>query len=139
MANRTELKLFADGTYTLDPETFGPVGVTGADKVVNRFIYALLTPAGSVPGRPNDGCAFTQLIVGFNTDFDVHAAFMTSLPAVVTTVRATEEADEPDSEKYGGSRLDGMDFLGDRITLYFTVVAADGSHPSEPVSFDLLS
>jgi hypothetical protein len=134
--NLTELKLFsADGTLTLDSASWGPGGVTGADKVANRLIYALLTPQGSVPGRPSDGSPFTELLVGFNTDFDVHTAFLTSLPSAVTTVQQAETEDEPDSEKYGGCRLDGMDIAGDGLTLHLSVAAKDGSLPTYPVSF----
>lgn len=135
MPTLTELKLFSpDGTLTLDPEAWAVNGVTGASKVADRFLYALLTPLGSVPGRPSDGSPFTQLLVGFNTDFDIHSAFLTSLPSAVTTVQAAESADEPDSEKYGGSRLDGVDISGDGVTLYLTVAALDGSQPAYPVS-----
>lgn len=134
--NLTELKLFsADGTLTLDSASWEPGGVTGADKVANRLIYALLTPQGSVPGRPSDGSPFTELLVGFNTDFDVHTAFLTSLPAAVTTVQQAETEDETDSEKYGGCRLDGMDITGDGLTIHLSVAAKDGSYPSFPVSF----
>lgn len=132
-----DIKLFADGSYTLDPATWDPDGTTGADKVADRFVYALLTPQGSVPGRPDDGSPFVELITGFNSDFDVHAAFLTSVGFAAATVQAAEEADEPDSEKYGGARLDGMDVAQDRVTLYLSVAAKDGSVPSRPVSFDV--
>lgn len=133
--NLTELKLFDDtGLSTLDPESWGPGGVTGADKVSTRLLYALMTPLGSVPGRPGDGSPFAQLLVGFSTDFDIHAAFLTSLPSAIATVRAAEEETEPDSEKYGGCRLDGIDVAFDSITLYLSVAALDASRPVSPVS-----
>lgn len=135
MPNLTELELFDDsGLSALDPESWDPGGITGADKVAQRLLYALMTPQGSVPGRPDDGSQFAQLLVGFNTDFDIHAAFLTALPAAVSTVRAAEGETEPDSEKYGGCRLDGVDIAFDGVTLYLSVAAKDGSQPTTPVS-----
>lgn len=131
----TELKLFDDsGLITLAPDGWAPGGVTGVDKVVTRLLYALLTPTGSVPGRPNDGSPLAQLLVGFNSDFDIHAAFLTALPSAVATVRAAEVDETEDSEKYGGCRLDGVDIAPDGLVLYLSVAALDGSKPAAPVS-----
>lgn len=135
MAALTELKLFSsDGSPALASTSWNPNGVTGAAKVADRLIYALLTPIGSVPGRPSDGSPFTQLLVGFNSDFDIHAAFLTALPSAVATVQAAESSTEPDSEKYGGSRLDGTDVSAEGVTLYLTIAAKDGSQPADPIS-----
>jgi hypothetical protein len=131
----TELKLFDDsGLLVLDPGNWHPGGGTGADKVATRLAYALLTPQGSVPGRPNDGSPLAQLLVGFNTDFDIHTAFLTALPAAVATVQASETDETEDSEKYGGCRLDGIDIAPDGLVLYLSVAARDGSVPTSAVS-----
>ena len=136
MPNLTDLKLYDDnGLSTADPENWALSGVTGADKVASRVLYALLTPQGSVPGRPSDGSPFSEMLVGFNTDLDIHVAFLTALPAVIATLRAAESDDETDSERYGGCQLDGVDIAADGLTLYLNVIAKDGSRPTDPVIF----
>ena len=132
----TEIKLFGSaGTGALDPDNWAPGGVRGPDKVAQRCVYAILTPIGSVPGRPDDGCQFTQLVQGFRSEFDVFAAFAASEPAVANTVRAMEGDDEEDSEKLGTVRLSGADLVSDVLYLQLEVVALDGSKPATPIRF----
>lgn len=133
MPVRTELRLWGPNGPALDPATWDPGGIRGADKVAARFAYALLTPQGSVPGRPNDGSPFTELAAGFRSDFDVFAAFAAAESAVTATVRAAEQADEPKSEKLGSAVLTAVTLSGDSVTLTLSVTAADGSTPGEPV------
>lgn len=132
---QTDVKLFGPLGPTLDPESWAPAGVRGADKVATRYCYALLTPSGSVPGRPDDGSPFTELARGFRSEFDVFAAFAASEVPAANTVKSAELEDDPDSEKLGTVRLAAVTLSGGVVTLTLSVTAADGSVPSEPVEF----
>lgn len=134
---RTDLKLFAAAGLTLDADTFVPDGVRGADKVADRFVYALLTPQGTVPGRPADGSPFLSLVAQFRSEYEVFVAFAGSLDAAAATVRACESAAETSAEKYGAAQLSGVELDGTTVTLILDVRAADGSAPAEPVEFTL--
>lgn len=131
----TELELFGPAGITLDPDAFAPDGVRGADKAAQRFVYGLLTPAGTVPGRPADGSTFLSLVAGFRSEFDVFAAFAAAEPAAAATARAAELDDDPPGERLGAARLTGFDLAGDTLTLTIAVVAADGTPTTRPVAF----
>ena len=137
MPGLTELKLFADDTNTLDPDTWAPDGLSGTSKPATRYIYGLLTPAGSVPGRPNDGTTFIDDIRTFRSEFDIFAAFAANDAAAAATARAAEVDDDPDSEKLGWARLAGVEVNGDSVTITLTVSSADGSRPADPVRFSV--
>lgn len=132
MATATELRLFGPAGLTLTPETWAPAGVTGADKVAQRAVYALLTPLGSVPGRPADGSPFASLARNWRSEFELFAAFTAAEPAVKATVQAAEADGDPAAERYGTFSLVGVEIDGDRVTLRLAATAADGSRPSTP-------
>lgn len=135
--NRTELALFGDGTDTLQPETFAPIGVRGPDKVAQRFLYALLQPLGTVPGRVTDGTEFLAMVEGFASEFDIHIAFQASLPDAIATVQSYEDADDEDDEKIGAARLESLEISGDGVTMTITIITIDNSAPSRSVDFTL--
>lgn len=133
----TELKLYGPNGPTLDPETWAPRGVRGADKVAQRFVYALLTPIGSVPGRPSDGTHFLSLVTNFLSEFDFYAAFAAAYQGAVRTVKEAE-ADETDpAEMFGTARLSNLTFADGLVTVSLSVAAADGSTPQDPFDFTL--
>lgn len=133
----TDIRLFGPSGYTLDPATWGPSGVRGPDKVAQRFLFFLFTPAGTIPGRPGDGTDFLEAVQTFRSEFDLYAAFSAAEPVAGRNVRSAELTDDPDSEKYGYARLSRMVVSQDALTLTFAVVAADGSRPADPVDFTL--
>lgn len=131
----TELQLFSASGSTFDPTTWAPAGVRGADKVAQRFVYFLMTPQGSVPGRPNDGSSFSMSAQDFTSEFDLFAAFTSALPGVVAALRAAEalEGGAP-SEQYGSASLAGVTITADVVLMSLSVTAADGSTPTGPVN-----
>lgn len=134
----TDLMLYDDSGPVLDPDdnNWNPTGVRGINKVVQRVIYALLTPKGSVVGRPQDGSPFLQLANNFRSEFDVFAAFSASEPSISSTVEAAEEDTDPDSERYADSNLLGLVFNGNSsITLQLKVLARDGTTTNKPIEF----
>lgn len=137
MPELTDLKLFGATDYLLDAASFAPDGVRGADKVAQRFVYALYTPSGSVPGSSQSGSPFPDLARNFRSEFDLFAAFAAAYAAAVASTRAAESAAEPDSEKFGSATLDGIAVAEDAVTLQLTVTALDGSVPAEPVNVTL--
>lgn len=128
-----DLKLFGPSGYLLGESAWGPASIAGPDKVAQRFLYALLTPAGSVPGRPRDGTEFFLAVRTFRSDFDLVVAFATAEPIAAQCVRAAETADDADSERYGYAELVRVQIDADELALTFAVGAADGSIPAEPV------
>lgn len=137
MAGRTDIRLFDADGLTLDPDNWAPSGVRGVDKVAQRFIYQLVTPSGTVPGRPNDGTDFVASVRTFRSEFDLFAAFAAAEATAGLAVRASEEDDDDRSEKYGWSRLSGVVIDGDEVTFNLSVAAADGSMPTAPVLFTI--
>jgi hypothetical protein len=133
----TELQLFGATDYLLDEATFAPTGCRGADKVAQRFVYALMTPIGSVPGLPQSGSSFLFLLRNFRSEFDIFAAFSGAAGPAASSVRASETAAEPTSEKFGSAVLLGVSIQVDTITLHLGVLAADGSKPTVPVNVTL--
>lgn len=133
----TELNLFGPAAYALDPASWDPTGVRGADKVAQRLIYALFTPLGSVPGLTTSGSTFLDLARGFRSEFDLFAAFAAAYDSAVAAVKAAEYDGEPDSEKFGRARLESAAVDADKVTLTLGVVAADGSTPTGPVKVPL--
>lgn len=135
---QTDLALFGSGgRLTIDPEAWAPAGVRGADKVAQRFVYGLLSPRGSVPGRPADGSDFLGLAAAFRSEFDVFAAFATAYPQAEATARAAEAPDDPAAERFGAARLAAVVVEAGAVTLSLEVAAADGSAPATPVDFTL--
>ncbi len=132
-----DLALFGPDGYLLSEASWGPAGVTGADKVAQRFLYALMLPVGTVPGRPNDGTDFYAAVATFRSEFDLFAAFSAAEPAAAQTVRECEGSDDPSSEKYGASRLAAISVGSGVVTLTFDVVAADGSSPTVRTDFTI--
>ena len=129
----TELSLFGPAGFRLGEEDWDPVGARGADKVATRFVYALLTPLGSVPGRPSDGSPFVEMVRNFGSEFDVFAAFQSSLSSAVQTVRSAEVDAEPASEKFGAARLTAVAVADGQLTMTLSVTAADGATPAWPI------
>lgn len=132
----SDVRLFTADGFALDEAAWEPATVRGADKVAQRALYALLTPAGTVPGR-TAGCPFLVLARDFHSEFDVFVAWAASADAVAADVRAAELADEADSEKLGTVRLLGVTVVADEVTVGLAVTALDGSTPSAPVEFAL--
>lgn len=123
----TDLKLFADGASTLDPDAFAPDGLTGPDKVAARFVYFLLN---------TDVSPFLAALRQFRGDFDIFAAYASALPAAQTACRAAEETTDPDSDKFGSAQLLGVELTGDAATMTVLVKAADGT-AAAPTEFVL--
>lgn len=124
---RTDLKVFAGTTPTLDPAHWAPDGVTDADLVCQRVLYALGTPQGSVPGSPKFGTPFAQLAAGFRTELELFAAYHGSDPALRVSVRACEAAADPATAKLGDVRLDGVTVGGGAVSLALSVATAAGA------------
>lgn len=133
----TELKLFGPAGYLLADATYGPAGVRGADKVAQRFVYALMTPEGSVPGLPQAGSPFLNLVRNFRSEFDLYAAYATAYASAVGAVRAAETAGEAASERFRSASLVGVTVTDDGVVLRLTVTAVDGSRPADPVDVTL--
>ncbi len=133
----TDILLFGPAGLTLDPDAWAPGGVRGVDKVVQRVLYALFTPQGSVPGRPADGSTFLLLARDFHTELDLYTAWAAAEPAVTTTVRAAELAADADAEKFGAARMTAVSIVADVVTITLAVAALDGSQPTTPVTFEL--
>lgn len=130
---RAELVLFRDGADALDPDAFAPGTVLGPDKVAQRVAYALLTPAGSVPGAPELGTDFLGLLNEFASEFDVHAAFAACESQLAASVQAAEDDDDAASEKFGSASLGAVEVSADSVSLRLLVTAADGSSPAGEV------
>lgn len=133
----TDLRLFGPAGLTLGVDAWAPDGVRGADKVAQRLIYALMTPQGSVPGRPDDGSPFLRAAANFTSEFDLFAAFAAAEPAAARTVRGYELDTDPDSDRYGASRLAKASVSGAGVVLTFEVVAKDRSKPSVAIDVTL--
>lgn len=133
----TDLGLLNDGAATLDPETFAPFGVRGPDKVAQRFLYALFTPFGSIPGRPREGTHFLEMISGFGSDYDLHAAFSACSPRATSTVRSWESDTDPDSDRLAAVRLNSLEFTAGLLTLVFEILTRDRSKPSQTIDYVL--
>lgn len=133
--NRTELALFGVLGPTLSADSWSPSGIRGADKVASRYVYALMTPVGSVPGSPTFGSPFVDLARGFRSEFDVFSAFAAADPVAAASVRRSEEDDESSSEKLGYASLTGVAIADGVVTLSMSVTAADGSSPDHPIDF----
>lgn len=124
---RADLLLFADGLSTLDPVTFAPAGVTGADKVAARFVYFLTNP---------DTSPFLGLLGTAAADMDLFAAFAAGAPAAETACRAAQEAADPPAERFGSAELLAVALVGDSATMTVLVKAADGA-AATPADFTL--
>lgn len=135
--SKSDIALLGDGSFTLDPDSFGPFGVRGADKVAQRFLYALFTPAGSVAGRPKDGTDFLRMISSFASEFDVFAAFASCEPKAVTTVKSYESTTDPAADRIDGAALAVMEFTAGLLTLTFKVATMDASQPTQVIDYTL--
>lgn len=135
MANRTDIRISDALGAVLTDSNWNPAPVTGADKVAQRFVYFLTTPVGTVPGRPNDGTGFVDAVESYRSEFDLFAAFSIAEPEAARAVRTCEEDDDALSDRYGWCRLDSVAVADGSATFYVTLAAADGSTPSEAVSF----
>lgn len=124
-----DIQLYNGAGQTLGVSNFGPASVSGVDKVANRVVYALMTPAGSVPGNAAYGSNFASLVANFHSEHDVHVAFAASKGDVINSVTSSESEAEPDSDKLGDVRISSVSFVSDLVTIYLDVVAVDGSKP----------
>lgn len=130
-----DLQLFGPNGFLFDEAAWGPALVSGPDAVAQRFLYYLFLPAGTVPGRPDDGTGFTDAVLTFRSEFELFAAFAAAEPAAARGVRSAERDDDPPSDRYGAARLADIRISAEQLTLTFTVRAADGSAPALPVTF----
>jgi hypothetical protein len=132
-----DLELFNETGFTFDPVNWGPALVTGGPKVAQRLLYELLTPAGTVPGRPTDGSGFMDAVRTFRSEFDLFAAYALAESQAGAAVRAAESTSDPPFERYGWSRLSGAVLDGDTVTLTLTVATADGAVVPGGASFSV--
>lgn len=137
MPVQTELSVFGASGAVLGPDDFAPIGVRGVDKVAQRFVYFLLTPPGSVPGRPSDGSPFLDLARAFRSEFDVYAAWSAAYAPTVASCRAAEQSADPPAERFGAARISGLTVQPGAVIVALELQAADGSLPTAPVEFIL--
>lgn len=137
MSTQTELRVYGSDGPVLNPDGFAPAGVRGADKVAQRFVYFLLTPGGSVPGRPSDGSPFLELARAFRSEFDVYAAFAAAYAVVVSSCRAAEQPGDPATERFGFARISGLSIQARMVIIALDLRNAAGEIPSAPVEFIL--
>jgi hypothetical protein len=132
MPDKADIRISDAGAL---PGTFA--AVHGPDKVAQRFIYFLLTPYGTVPGAPTVGTEFVDSIGLYRSEFDLFADFFAAEPMASAGVRSCESSADDPSCRLGAARLDRVTISDGAVTFDLTIVAADGSAPTSPVSFSV--
>lgn len=82
--------------------------VAGIEKLVQRFLLALLTITGSKANKPTEGCQFLldARRGRWRTSADVYQSFYASLVDVKRQLQLDEDDDTPADETYAGATLE---------------------------------
>lgn len=111
--------------------------ITGIEKLVQRFLFELLTEQGSLQYQPDRGTSFmTQIRAGFlRTSQDLFSEFSRAELEIRNTLLREESVTDPVDERYQGSELLAVSLSGDLATLTILVSSRAGS--SRQVSYPL--
>lgn len=103
--------------------------VTGILKLSQRFLVLLLTPRGSIPHLPEDGCDFmSQLLRGeLRSELDVYSAFSASVVDIEDQLRAKELETAPDDEKFASATILHLTTSIDSIVMKIQITSQAGT------------
>lgn len=103
---------------------------TGIQKLAQRFVLEFLTPAGSIPYKPNRGSSFiTDVRQGrVRSNVDVVAYFASAVAGLAANLISEDLETDPDDERYEDAVLDGFSLTTDgKLVLNVSVTSAAGS------------
>lgn len=111
--------------------------IAGIQKLAQRFLLELLTPAGSLQYLPARGCGFMDEARqgGWRTEADVEQAFYASLLGIRRNLVGEESANDPYDERFSDARLLSVSVTIDQVTLTIQVTSLAGT--SRTVLFPL--
>ena len=103
--------------------------VAGIEKLVQRFLLALLTVAGSKAYLPSDGCQFMldAQLGRWRTAADVYQSFYASLVDVRRQLQLDEDSTTPDDETFAGATLESVELNWPTARLVVRMDSAAGS------------
>lgn len=102
--------------------------VSGAGKLVQRFLIELLTPRGSDVYRPQRGSIFlTEWQNGITTEARLMQIFGLSEQQVRLQLQNEETSDDPDDERYVDASITKLEIASNQLRLYLTVNSRAGA------------
>lgn len=112
----------------LASESEGGKIVTGVQKLIQRFVYLLLTIRGSVAYNPLVGCDFLIDIQNgqIRGEADVRAAFSSAEADIAAQLLAMEVDEDPDDERYDSADLTYALISGDNLIMQITLTTVSG-------------
>ncbi len=106
----------------------GGVLIAGIQKLAQKVLLILLTEIGSRVYAPTEGTAFMiDARRGFwRTPADVEQSFYSARLDVLRQCQASEDATDPDDERWSDLVLDGVTLAGDKVTIRMTLTSRAG-------------
>lgn len=97
--------------------------ISGAEKLVQRFLLELMTETRSMQFAPNRGCSFLTSIRrgGLLAESDVFAAFNMAVLDVTNNLAIEEGPADPPEERFNGANLVQISLDGSSIYLKIAV------------------
>lgn len=122
-------------TVLLDQQIFPPGGVrgvTGIQKLAQRFMLKFLTIRGSVWLAPDEGSGFMADLYGgyIRLPTDAWASFNLSALEIGIQLRAEESDDDPDDERFDSATLEQVVISSGQITLNIRITSLAGTSRS---------
>jgi hypothetical protein len=103
---------------------------TGIQKLAQRWVLEFLTPAGSIPYKPERGSSFIDNVRSgkIQNNVDVVAYFSAAAAEIATNLKNEDLVTDPADEKYDSASLDGFSLMDDgKLVLEVTVLSAAGT------------
>lgn len=144
MAKR-DLSIFASGTdstpreQTLLQTTAAGRSVTGAEKLIQRFVLCLFTDLESIAFEDDNGTSYVGNVVAGNlsTEFEAIAYFNQAIEQATFVLQRDEEDTDPDDERFAGAKLLQLTIAQDElaVTIQVTSVAGTKGLITMPIRF----
>jgi hypothetical protein len=128
-----------EGNFAIDPRR--PTGISGPQKVVNRFMKTFLTTKGSDPLHRNAGTDFPSLLDGnINNPSDVEPDVITYIEDVVEQMREIDQESKwlTADEKIETAVLTQFNATGSNtFEIYITITTVSGARVGVLLPFAL--
>jgi len=124
-------------TQQIIPPDSGEI-CAGITKLAQRWVLKFLTPLGSMPFLPQQGCNFVNQITGFTSEFDVTSAFQFAAVMIAQQMLAEEPATLVPDEQYASVSLLGITLQPGQLSLSINIVSQAGDSREVLLPIDLL-
>lgn len=111
------------------PDRYSGYLTTGIQKLVQKFLLALLTIQGSKQYKPLDGCQFMADVRRgrWRTAADVRQSFYSSLVDIKRQLQLDETDETPEDEQYESATLDNVQLSWPTAKLTITITSVAGT------------